>query len=156
MNRGASICGGNWPCVCRHTSQQHKTRSRKACKGSTLALKPRADVTRSPKQGYQWPHEKDLRPPNFFFKKTNNNNSTKLKPENLFCRDGVSTTLKLEALEWLVALDDDGDVIRDAIDPLFSLLKTMAAQGEYPLKFWVEMRIMATSDAYLSPGGAGM
>ena len=25
-------------------------------KGSTLALKPRADVTRSPKQGYQWPH----------------------------------------------------------------------------------------------------
>ena len=23
-------------------------------KGSTLALKPRADVTRSPKQGYQW------------------------------------------------------------------------------------------------------
>ena len=32
-------------------------------KGSMLALKPRADVTRSPKQGYQWPHEKDSRPP---------------------------------------------------------------------------------------------
>ena len=32
-------------------------------KGSTLALKPREDVTRSPKQGYQWPHEKDLCPP---------------------------------------------------------------------------------------------
>ena len=32
---------------------------------STLALKPRADVTRSPKQGYQWPHEKDLCPPKF-------------------------------------------------------------------------------------------
>ena len=28
-----------------------------------LALKPRADITRSSKQGYQWPHEKDLCPP---------------------------------------------------------------------------------------------
>ena len=26
-------------------------------------MKPRADVTRSPKQGYQWPHQKDLCPP---------------------------------------------------------------------------------------------
>ena len=26
----------------------------------TVALKPRGDVTRSPKQGYQWPHKKDL------------------------------------------------------------------------------------------------
>ena len=34
----------------------------KAHKGSTLALKPRADVTRSPKQGCQWPHDKDLCP----------------------------------------------------------------------------------------------
>ena len=25
----------------------------------TLALKPRGDVTRSPKQGYQWPYKKD-------------------------------------------------------------------------------------------------
>ena len=34
--------------------------SEKACKkGSTLAFKPRTDVTKSPKQGYQWPHEKD-------------------------------------------------------------------------------------------------
>ena len=32
----------------------------KARKGSTLALKSRADVTRSPKQGYQWPHKKDV------------------------------------------------------------------------------------------------
>ena len=30
---------------------------------ATLALKPRADVTRSPKQGYQRPHKKDLCPP---------------------------------------------------------------------------------------------
>ena len=35
----------------------------------TLALKPRGDVTRSPKQGYQWPHKKDSCPPNFFLKK---------------------------------------------------------------------------------------
>ena len=31
-------------------------------KGSTLALKPRVDATRSPKQGYQWLHKKDLCP----------------------------------------------------------------------------------------------
>ena len=37
-------------------------------KRSTLALKPRADVTQSPKQGYQFPIKKDLCPPNFFLK----------------------------------------------------------------------------------------
>ena len=37
-----------------------------ASKGSTLALKPRRDITRSTKQGYQWPHEKDLCPQIFF------------------------------------------------------------------------------------------
>ena len=36
---------------------------------STLALKPRADVTRSPKQGYQWPHKKDLCPTKNLLKK---------------------------------------------------------------------------------------
>ena len=30
---------------------------------------PRADVTRSPKQGYQWSHEKDLCPAKIFLKK---------------------------------------------------------------------------------------
>ena len=25
-----------------------------------MALKPRGDVTRSPKQGYQWPHKKRM------------------------------------------------------------------------------------------------
>ena len=33
--------------------------------GEKEGLKPRADVTRSPTRGYQWPHEKDLCPPNF-------------------------------------------------------------------------------------------
>ena len=28
-------------------------------KGSILALKPRADITNSPKQGYQWPNKRD-------------------------------------------------------------------------------------------------
>ena len=51
-------------------SGSHKTKSTQ--KGSTLALKPRADVIRSPKQGYQWLHEKDLCPPKFFFKKVEN------------------------------------------------------------------------------------
>ena len=36
---------------------------------STLALKPRTDITRSPKQGYQWPHKKDSCPTKNFFKK---------------------------------------------------------------------------------------
>ena len=45
------------------------TQVRKHAEGSTLALKPRADVTRSPKQRYQWSLEKDLRPQNIFKKK---------------------------------------------------------------------------------------
>ena len=42
----------------------HWTQARKhLSEGSTLALKPRADVTRSSKQGYQWPHKKvDVKP----------------------------------------------------------------------------------------------
>ena len=40
---------------------RNSTQTRKcASKKSTLALKPTADVTTSPKQGYQWPHEKDM------------------------------------------------------------------------------------------------
>ena len=33
---------------------------KRAIEKSTLVLKPRADVTRSPRQGYQWLHKKDL------------------------------------------------------------------------------------------------
>ena len=35
----------------------------------TLALKPRGDVTRNPKHGYQWPTKKDMCPPKTFLKK---------------------------------------------------------------------------------------
>ena len=35
---------------------------RKCASDSTLVLKPKADVTRSPKHGYQWPHKKDMCP----------------------------------------------------------------------------------------------
>ena len=45
---------------------------RHASKTSTLALKPRADITRSPKEGYQWPHKKDLCPPTIIFEKKGN------------------------------------------------------------------------------------
>ena len=51
----------NWSCFWNVEDVKkrgsHKRESMQ--KESTLALKPRADVTRSPKQGYQWPHEKD-------------------------------------------------------------------------------------------------
>ena len=49
------------------TSEDHI--GEKAYKGSMLALKPRADITRSPKQGYQWLHEKNLCPQKKFKKK---------------------------------------------------------------------------------------
>ena len=56
-------------CHTRGESEDHT--SGKACKkGSILALKPRADITRSPKQGYRWPHEKDLHPPKIKKNKT--------------------------------------------------------------------------------------
>ena len=45
-------------CCTRGESEDH--RGKHTSEGSTLALKPRADVTRSPKPGYQWPHKKDL------------------------------------------------------------------------------------------------
>ena len=41
----------------------HHYTGEKAHKGSNLVLKPRADVTRSPKEGYQWLNEKNLYPP---------------------------------------------------------------------------------------------
>ena len=37
-------------------------------KATRLALKPIGDVSRSPKQGYQWPHKKDFCLQNMFSK----------------------------------------------------------------------------------------
>ena len=42
-----------------------------ASEGSILALKPRVDVTRSLKQGCQWPHKKDWSPSKKNFRKKN-------------------------------------------------------------------------------------
>ena len=50
----------------RGESEDHT--SEKACKGSTLASKSMTDVTKSPKQGSQWPHEMDLFPQKCFLK----------------------------------------------------------------------------------------
>ena len=49
----------------------------------TLALKPR-EVTRSPKQGYQWPQEKDSCPPKINFKK---NLKKKKNVRQIWCPD---------------------------------------------------------------------
>ena len=50
-----------------HISRMPPQSSNKA--EPTLALKPREDVTRSPKQGYQWPQKMDMCPTKFFLKK---------------------------------------------------------------------------------------
>ena len=47
---------------------RNSMQARKHASESTLALKPRADVTRSPKQGYQWPHKKHMCPPKIWKK----------------------------------------------------------------------------------------
>ena len=55
-------------CCTRGESEDH-TGEKVRRKGSTLALKPRAEVSRSPKQGYQFPHKKDMCPPKTLKKK---------------------------------------------------------------------------------------
>ena len=47
-------------CRCRTRGESEK---------STLALKLGVEVTRSPKQGYKWPHKKDSCPPKIKIKK---------------------------------------------------------------------------------------
>ena len=60
--------------TCRHAGSQEVGRCRTRgehyvhlqqvrIKLPTLALKPSGDVTRSPKQEYQWSHKKDMFPP---------------------------------------------------------------------------------------------
>ena len=55
---------GKGKCHTRGESEESVVRRRGSTQAreSTLALKPRDDVTRSPKQGYQWPHKKDSCP----------------------------------------------------------------------------------------------
>ena len=48
---------------------RNSTQARKHASESTLTLKPRADITRSPKQGYQWSHKKDMCPPKILKKR---------------------------------------------------------------------------------------
>ena len=63
-------------CCTRGESQEFIAcrRQKHASEGSNLALKPRGYVTRSPRLGYQWSHEKDLCPPKI--KKKNSQPST--------------------------------------------------------------------------------
>ena len=58
-----------WPLYSQQVSHQRwisgiycKQATKHTSEESTLALKPRGDVTRSPKQGYQWPHKKESCP----------------------------------------------------------------------------------------------
>ena len=48
--------------VAPEVNLRNSAQARKHASESTLALKPKADITRSPKQGYQWPHKKDMCP----------------------------------------------------------------------------------------------
>ena len=46
-----------------------------------FTLKPRADVTRSPKEGYQWPHKKGLMSFKLFF--LSQNSSIQIMPHQI-------------------------------------------------------------------------
>ena len=62
MLRGQQVLHQRW------ISGTHCMQATKHIWETTVALKPRADVMRSQKQGYQWPHKKDWYPPNFLNK----------------------------------------------------------------------------------------
>ena len=74
----------NQPYTCKALSCKVWTSAqarKRASEKSTLALKPRADVTRSPKQGYQWPHKKDSCPTKHLKKKSMDPLSYLYRPE---------------------------------------------------------------------------
>ena len=73
------------------------TQARKhASDGSTLALKPRADVTKSQIKEYQWPHKKDLYPIKIINKNTRQNKTTKKnKPENKGQKPEMTFSIKI-------------------------------------------------------------
>ena len=60
---------------------------KRACK----ALKPRPDFTRSPKQGYHWPHEKNLCPPKYL--------SKKIQKKRIFTNGNTITLLEIVWIE---------------------------------------------------------
>ena len=51
-------------------------------KAPTLASRPSGDVTRSPKQGYHWPHKKDMSYKKFKKRKRNDNLECSLADEH--------------------------------------------------------------------------
>ena len=59
MWKGGKRSAGVAPEVNLRNTMQEKEHASE----STLAWKPRADITKSPKQGYQWPNKKDTCPP---------------------------------------------------------------------------------------------
>ena len=65
--------------VAPEVNLRNSAQARKNASESTLALKPRADVTRSPKQGYQWPNKKDMCPPKNFKKKKEKKKESNLR-----------------------------------------------------------------------------
>ena len=82
INACTQVCGLKWlgcHAGCHEVSMYHaKGKSeestahrqwRMQARGSTLDLKPRADISRSPIERYQWPQKKDWCPPIFFKKK---------------------------------------------------------------------------------------
>ena len=82
------------------TGRTWTVQARKCASDSTLALKPRADVTRSPKQGYQRPQKKDVCPPNFSKKisdvfvlqKTNGKDTHYFQSRILWCAPFLMST----------------------------------------------------------------
>ena len=87
----------------RHTTGESEDHtSEKTCKKrSTLALKLRTDLTRSPKQGYQWPHEKDLCPPKIKKK-------MKKKPGSM--------TWNWISISFAVFLNEEGQMYQSCLD----------------------------------------
>ena len=73
--------------------------SKHASEGSTLALKPRAEVTRSPKKGHQWPHIKGSRPTKIYKKKQQR--QPRINIVTLFVKWNTGDMLyMLEIIEW--------------------------------------------------------
>ena len=73
----------------------------------------------------------------------------------LISRDYIHDGWKIDNMEWAFALDEECDVLRRAMHPIFDFIKKRLAEGKFPMSQWMEMRIMADSDAYLSPAIAG-